>query len=57
MDNLIQPVAQARPLSETVGTSDLDQMLRDYVKPSFLRMSADKRQKAIEVLKQMAEEA
>ena len=57
MDNLIPPAAEARPLSEAagVGVSDIDQMLREYVKPSFLRMSPEKRQKAIEVLKQMAE--
>ncbi len=50
------PTMEARPLSETVGTSDLDQMLNEYVKPAFLRLPAEKRQAAIDMLNKMAEE-
>lgn len=51
------PTMESRPLSETVGTSDLDKMLHEYVKPAFLRLPADKRQAAIDMLNKMADEA
>lgn len=49
------PTMTARPLSESVGTSDIDQMLREYVTPAFLRIPAEKRQAAIDMLNKMAE--
>ncbi len=49
------PTAEARPLSENIAVSDIDQMLNDYVKPAFLKMSDENKQKAIELLKQMAD--
>ena len=57
MKDLIEPVMEARFLSEDTPQSDIDKMLHDYVKPSFLKMSPEKQKKAIDVLKQMAEEA
>jgi len=51
------PTMESRPLSETVGTSDLDKMLNDYVKPAFLRIPQEKRQAAIAMLTKMADEA
>jgi hypothetical protein len=56
MRDVRTPVLEARPLTEDAPESDIDKMLHDYVKPTFIRMSAEKRQKAIDVLKQMAEE-
>lgn len=47
------PTAEARPLAETVGVSDLEQMLRDYVKPAFIRLNAANRQKALEIINKM----
>ncbi len=49
------PTAEARPLSENIAVSDIDQMLHDYVKPAFLKMSDEQKQKAIEMLAKMAE--
>lgn len=48
------PTMEARPLVETVGTSDLDQMLREYVKPAFLRLSSENRKKAVAMIEKMA---
>ena len=56
MKNLIPPVMESRTLREEAATSDIDQMLHEYVKPSFLKMSAETQQKAIDLLKKMAEE-
>lgn len=50
------PTAEARPLSENVATSDIDQMLNEYVRPSFLKMSDEKRKSAVEMLAKMAAE-
>lgn len=51
------PTMEARPLSETIGTSDIDKMLHEYVKPAFHRLPAEKRQAAIDMLNKMADEA
>lgn len=44
------PTAESRPLTETAGTNDIDKMLHDYVKPAFLKLSADDQQKAIDFI-------
>ncbi len=51
------PTMEARPLTETVGVSDLDQMFHTYVKPAFLKMSPEKQQAAIDMLNKMASES
>jgi len=56
MKDLMTPVLEARSLTEDAPPSDIDKMLHDYVKPSFLKMSAETQQKAISILKQMGEE-
>jgi hypothetical protein len=47
------PTMEARALSETVGTSDLDKMLNDYIKPAFIRLNSQNRQKAMDMINQM----
>ncbi len=56
MKDLIAPILEARTLTEEAPPSDIDKMLHEYVKPSFLRMNGEKQKKAIAMLKQMAEE-
>ncbi len=51
-----EPTAEARSLSESVATNNIDEMLNQYVKPSFLKMSDEKRKAAIEMLNKMAAE-
>lgn len=48
------PTAESRSLTETIGTTDIDKMLHDYVKPAFIRLSADDQQKAIDYINQLA---
>lgn len=50
------PTAQSRPLSETIGTTDIDKMLHDYVKPKFLKMTPDNRQKVLDYIDTLAED-
>lgn len=47
------PTAQARPLSETIGTSDVEKMLREYVEPAFLKLNDANKQKAIDAINKM----
>lgn len=48
-------VAESRPLSETIATTDIDKMLHDYVKPAFVKMSPDQQKQAIDMLNKMTQ--
>lgn len=47
------PTAEARPLSENVGTMDIDKMLTTYVKPAFIKLSDANKQKALDMISKM----
>lgn len=47
------PTAQARPLSENIGTSDVEKMLREFVTPAFLKLNDANKQKAIDAINKM----
>lgn len=48
------PAAEARPLSENVGISDVEKLLHDYVKPRFLKLSAANQQKVMDYIDQIS---
>ncbi len=56
MNSLEQPIAEAKSLSEMNAGGDIDQMLNDYVKPAFLKMSPSQIQQTIDYIKKLTED-